>query len=160
MVFDPISLTESVTPVSVVTKLSRGEHSIALKMALHLNEFPLIRQVVEEIPYKNIVHVSRGVAGEQLERLLQAVARIAETSPHIEFYLEWCVQLLSCHGVHIEQNRVRYMKALRSLFKSINTRSADLTKMGEENRYMLEFVESQAKLVREKALLENETSQM
>ncbi len=57
MIFDPISLTEAITPGAVTSKLHAGDYAIALRMAVHLNEFALIKRVLEETPYASI-HVS------------------------------------------------------------------------------------------------------
>ena len=57
MIFDPISISESITPGRIEQKLSNGEYSIALRMALFLNEHHIIENVVDHIPYKSIEFV-------------------------------------------------------------------------------------------------------
>lgn len=147
MMFDPISLTESVTPAAVETKLATGEYGIALRMALHLNEFALVKQVLEDTPYGSIQHVVRSIGPEQLERLLQFIAKIMDGSPHIEFYLQWCLQLLQTHGLQMDKRRGSFMQAFRSMHKSVQTRHDELKTICNENRYTLEFIEGQANLV-------------
>jgi periodic tryptophan protein 2 len=146
MIFDPISLTEAITPAAVSSKILDGEYGLALKMALHLNESSLVQNVLDETPYKSISQVVRSVGKEHLERLMQCIARVASESPHIQFYLQWCLQLLQCHGQYIDQHRSTYMRALRATHKAVQTRYDELKPI-EQNSYMLGFVEQHAQLV-------------
>lgn len=152
MIFDPISLTESVTPAAVETKLATGEYGVALRMALHLNEFALVKEVLEDTPYTSITHVVRSIGPEQLERLLQSIAKIMDKSPHIEFYLQWCLQLLQTHGRHMDKYRSSFMRAFRSMHKSVQTRHDELKTICNENRYTLDFIQDQARLVQDEAM--------
>ena len=146
MIFDPISLTEAVTPSAIFAKLKSKDYAIALKMAIHLNEFALVKEVMEDTPYDSIPHVVRTVGPEHLERLMQFLSKIMSTSPHIEFYLHWCLQLLQCHGVHIEKHRGSFMRAFRALHKAIESRYGEFKTVCDENRYKLEVVIDQAAL--------------
>lgn len=153
MIFDPISLTESVTPDAVIDKLEIGEYGLALKMALYLNEFKLVRRVLENTPYASIPHVVRAIGPEQLEALLQVLGKIMDGgSPHIEFYLEWCLNLLQTHGMHMDKHRGKFMRAFRSVHKSVQTKHDELKTICNENRYNLDFVEDQARLVASRAV--------
>jgi len=58
MIFDPIALTEAITPAAVEAKLAAAEYSMALRMAIHLNEFALVKNVLEETPLS--FYFSRG----------------------------------------------------------------------------------------------------
>eukprot|EP00980_Cylindrotheca_fusiformis_P012699 scaffold3103_cov136-Cylindrotheca_fusiformis.AAC.37 len=156
MIFDPISLTESVTPDAVVSKLALGEHGLALRMALHLNEFTLVKQVLEETPYESIALVVRGIGPDQLERLLQFIAKIMDKSPHVEFYLQWSVELLQTHGFHMDKHRGSFMRAFRSMHKSVQTRHDELKTICNDNRYTLDFVGDQARLVEESQIMETD----
>jgi periodic tryptophan protein 2 len=44
MIFYPIYLTEAITHVAVETRLAVGDFGIALQMAIHLNEYALVKQ--------------------------------------------------------------------------------------------------------------------
>lgn len=147
MVFDPISLTEAITPGAVQAKLVAQDFGLALRMSLHLNEFELIRSVLEDTPYKSIPHVVRSVGPEQLERLLQCLGKIAEASPHLEFYLQWCLQLLQTHGLHLEKHRGTFMRAFRALHRVWATKHDDLNNMCNDNRYTLAFVQDHGTLM-------------
>lgn len=53
LVFDPYQLSVEVTPKSIRDHLQTNDFSPALLMALKLNEFPLIHEVLERIPIKD-----------------------------------------------------------------------------------------------------------
>ena len=146
MIFDPISLTEAITPAAVETRLSSGDYGMALRMSVHLNEYALVKEVLENTPYASIGHVVRSVGPEQLEKLLQFVSKSMENSPHIEFYLQWCLQLLQTHGMQIDKQRGSFMRALRSMHKTVQTRHDELKTICDENKYTLAFVENQTEL--------------
>jgi len=147
MIFDPISLTEAITPAAVESKLAAGEYSIALRMAIHLNEFALVKNVVEETPFRSISHVARSVGPDQLERLLQFVTKVMTDSPHIEFYLQWCLELLQTHGKHMDRHRGSFMRAFRAMYKVIATKHDELKTICNENKYTLDFIQDQATML-------------
>merc|ERR1712166_1300041 len=94
MLFDPISLTEAITPAAVEIKLLNKDYSMALRMSIHLNEYKLMKQVLEEIPYGSVPSVVKTISSEQLERLMNTIAKIMDTSPHVQYYLRWCLEKL------------------------------------------------------------------
>lgn len=147
MIFDPISLTESITPDAVESRLARGDYALALRMAVHLNEFALVKEVLEETPYASITHVVRTIGPEHLERLMQFLAKIFETTPHIEFYLQWGLEMLKTHGLHMDKHRGSFMRSFRAMHKMVQARYDELKTICNENRYNLDFVENQARLI-------------
>lgn len=146
MMFDPLSLTEAITPAAVETKLAGGNYSMALRMAAHLNEFALVQQVLEGIPYGSIAAVVRTVGPEHLERLMNVIAKVMETSPHIQFYLTWCLEMLRTHGLYMDKRRSSFMRAFRAMHRVVQTRHDEIKTICNENRYTLDFIESQAQL--------------
>lgn len=143
MIFDPIGLTEDITPDVVQTKVKIGEFSLALRMALHLNEASLIREVMDHVPFNAIPLVVRSFERAEpstLERLLQNLAQIMAKSPHLEYYLRWCLEMLQTHGLYMERHRGTFMRCFRALHKSIQMRYDDLIRVSDGNRYMLEFL--------------------
>lgn len=147
MIFDPIALSEAITPLAVATRIDRKEYGIAVRMALHLNEFSLLKQVLEATPYASIPHVVRTIGKEHLDRFMQFIAKIFPESPHIEFYLQWTLEILQTHGLQLEKERGLYMRCFRALFKAINARHEELKKVGDENLFALQFLEDHADLV-------------
>ena len=151
MHFDPISLSEEITPTSIQTKLASGECSTALRMALHLNESALVKEVLEDTPYSSIPHVVRTIGPEHLERLIQFVAKSMAESPHVEFYLQWCQELLQTHGMHMEKSRGPFMRALRAMYKVVQIRHIEMKTISDSNKYSLAFIENQSQLLIDKA---------
>ena len=147
LIFDPISLTQEITPSAVEAKVNAREFGLALRMALHLNEFSLVKEVLEVTPYSSIAHVVRSIGVEHLERLLQYVGKNFANTPHLEFYLEWILELLQTHGIQMEKQRGTYMRAFRALFQVVSARHEELKRMCDENRFSLCFLEDHAMLV-------------
>jgi periodic tryptophan protein 2 len=146
MLFDPISLTEAITPAAVESKLEQKHYSMALRMALHLNEHMLIKQVLEEIPYSSIAAVAKTIGPEQLERLMNTIAKVMETSPHVQYYLSWSLEMLKTHGVHMDKQRSSFMRAFRAMHKIVQTKHDEVKTICNQNRYTLDFIECQASL--------------
>jgi periodic tryptophan protein 2 len=147
MIFDPISLTEEITPGAVHSNLRSGNHSVALLISLHLNEFTLVKQVLEETPFNSIPHVVKAIGHEHLERLLQYISKIMLESPHLEFYTQWCLELLQGHGMYMEKHRTTFMRAFRAMHRSVQIHHDDLRKICDDNKYLLDVMEDQSKLV-------------
>jgi periodic tryptophan protein 2 len=143
MIFDPIALTEEITPGSVQSNLRSGNYSVALLISLHLNEFALVRQVLEETPFASIPHVVKSVSHEHLERLMQYIAKCMSDSPHLEFYMQWSMEMLKTHGLFLEKHRNTYMRAFRAMHRTVQTHHNELKRICDENRYTLDYVEDQ-----------------
>ena len=151
MIFDPIALTEAITPSAVEAKLASAEYSLALRMSIHLNEFALVKNVLEQTPYSSISHIVRSVGPDQLERLIQFVTKIlADGSPHVEFYLQWCLELLQIHGRHMERHRGSFLRAFRTMHKVVGCQQLELKTICDDNRYKLAFLQDQATLLLER----------
>ena len=54
LIFDPFELDEEATPKATRQYLRQSVYDIALSMALRLNEPDLIREVLEQIPMKEV----------------------------------------------------------------------------------------------------------
>jgi periodic tryptophan protein 2 len=139
-------LTEAITPAAVEANLQAKSYSMALRMALHLNESVLVQQVLEGIPYVSISVVVRSVGPERLERLMNIVAKAMENSPHIQYYLHWCMELLRTHGLYMDKNRSSFLRAFRAMYKVVQSRYDELKTICNENRYTLDFIEDQISL--------------
>ena len=64
-----------------------------------------------------------------LEKLLTFLADCLDNSPHLQFYLHWCTQLLTIHGDNLKENFSSIMTAVRDLQKSILQKQADIGRM-------------------------------
>jgi periodic tryptophan protein 2 len=159
-IFDPISMNEAITPASIEQKLSSREYSMALRMALNLNEPHIIQTVLESVPYASIAFVCRSISFDKnhslhqqpLEILLQSLAKMLDESPHIEFFIQWSLELLRIYGLDLDRHRNRFMRALRVLHKSVLSKRMDFNGFCNENKYMLDFLESHAVLMQQEPL--------
>ncbi|EED95425.1 WD40-repeat protein [Thalassiosira pseudonana CCMP1335] len=147
MIFDPLALTEGVTPSAVQSNLREGKYGMALLMSLHLNEFALVKSVIEDTPFESISTVVRSIGQEHLSQLIQFMSKCMEDSPHVEYYLQWCLELLQTHGLFMEKNRGKYLRSFRALFRVVQSRYVDLKAICDDNKYSLEFLENQANLL-------------
>ncbi|KAL7543380.1 hypothetical protein ACHAWF_007377 [Thalassiosira exigua] len=147
MIFDPLALTEAVTPSAVQMNIRKGKYGAALLMSLHLNELALVKSVIEDTPYESISSVVRSIGQEHLGQLIQFLSKCMENSPHIDFYLQWCLDLLQTHGLFMERNRGKYLRSFRALFRVVQSQHVDLRAICDKNKYSLEFLENQAKLL-------------
>lgn len=144
--FDPTTaLTENTTPSSVLADLAAKRYGRALLSALHLNETALLQRVVEDVPYPRIAHVVRILTHERsVARLMQCLATMLQESPHVEFCLQWCMELLRQHG-RMAETYPRVRRACRAMYVAVAER-ASLVKHCEESKFALDFIQDQANL--------------
>jgi periodic tryptophan protein 2 len=147
MLFDPIALTEAITPAAVQSNLRAQKYGVALIMSMHLNEATLVQQVLDATPYASITHVVRSVSPEHLERLMNFITNTMIDSPHLEFYLQWCLELLKTHGMYLQKHRQKYMRAFRTMSKILQTKHDEWRTLCDHNRYTLEFILDQGHLL-------------
>lgn len=147
MIFDPMALTEAVTPAAVRTNIRKGKYGMALLMSLHLNEFALVKSVIEDTPYESIASVVQSIGQQHLSNLIQFLSKCMEDSPHVEYYLQWCLELLQTHGLFMEKNRGKHLRSFRALFRVVQSKYVDLKAICNDNKYSLDFLENQANLL-------------
>ena len=137
MVFDPVALTEEVTPSAVASNIAKGLHGQALAMALLLNENNLIEAAVDGVPNGSIPLVCRGISREHFDRFLQFLAKKVASTPHIEFYLNWLLAFSKAHAGALEGSRgVKHRSSLKSLFKAVKSRQLELRVCLNENAHV------------------------
>ncbi|EDW09717.1 periodic tryptophan protein 2 homolog [Drosophila mojavensis] len=134
VVFDPFDLTLEVTPKAVHEALKSEEFTKALVMSLKLNEPNLVTLVLERVPYRDIELLCADLSPDIAQRLLQHLARLLQSSPHIEFYLQWSCCLLNTHG---NRDDVFQHTALLGLHESISRKYEMLNKICDYNKYTI-----------------------
>eukprot|EP01018_Ginkgo_biloba_P039807 Gb_23048 [translate_table: standard] len=139
-VFDPTDLDIDVTPEAVDAALGQGQHLRALVLALRLNEASLIRKCVLYVPPKDVVTVAAAIPSSYLRRLFEVFAEYLESSPHLEFLLQWCQELCKAHGQTIQQHCKDLLPALRSLQKALTRLHQDLADTCSSNEYLLQYL--------------------
>lgn len=140
MTFDPSDLGVDVTPASVTKRLKLKDYSAALLMSLSLNETPLIEKVIEATPRDHLQLVVRCIPLHRLHRVLELVAICIGRSPQLEFYLLWAQTLLTVHGRYLRSRGTKLLPSFRALQKTATAQYTDISKICEENQYMLEYL--------------------
>ena len=64
-----------------------------------------------------------------MDKLLPFLAERLDSSPHLQFYLHWCTQLLTVHGGRLKERSSSIMAVVRDLQKSILQKQSDMGKM-------------------------------
>ncbi|TVY52781.1 Periodic tryptophan protein 2-like [Lachnellula cervina] len=142
--FDPVDLDLAVTPASTLHVLHKERDYLkALVMAFRLNEAPLIRQVFEAIPHKNISLVVEETPVVYIPRLLRFVAMQTEESPHLEFCLLWVQAILVAHGQWVSDNRGAVDAELRIVSRAVGKIRNELRRLADENVYTIDYLLSQ-----------------
>jgi hypothetical protein len=63
-------------------------------------------------------------------------------TPHLHYYLTWSAALLQAHEAVVSLNHAFFRPALQTLMKSINAHRLELSKMCNENQYVMEFLDA------------------
>uniref|UniRef100_A0A671RII0 Periodic tryptophan protein 2 homolog n=1 Tax=Sinocyclocheilus anshuiensis TaxID=1608454 RepID=A0A671RII0_9TELE len=108
LVFDPYDLDMDVTPASIRQQMKKKEWASAILLSFRLNEMPLIREVLEAVPYDQITVVCSSLPDVYVDKLLNFVASTLEKSNHLQFYLSWAQCLLTLHGQKLKNRSAAY----------------------------------------------------
>ncbi|XP_063909715.1 periodic tryptophan protein 2 homolog [Zophobas morio] len=138
LVFDPWDLQIGITPQAVKNCLRDGDNLNALTMAMKLNEAPLIQEVMENIPVKDVELIVAALSEQYVHRLLLIVSSALDSSRHLEYYLIWAQNLLTIHGPKIApQKNMAYLLALE---KSLHRKYEQISKICEFNKFTIQYV--------------------
>lgn len=143
-IFDPYELEAGVTPSSLRRSLVQGHHQEALMQALKLNNKQLIAEVIETTPPASIGLVAAQLPINYVELLLMHIAKLLESTVHIEFYMKWITALLRGHGPVLKTHMAGADRAisstLRDLQRNVGRHYQNLVKICDHNKYMIKFV--------------------
>ncbi|KAM0938311.1 putative transcription factor WD40-like family [Dioscorea sansibarensis] len=139
-VFDPTDLDIDVTPEAVNEALLAEDPQRALLLSLRLNEDSLIKECIFSVNPLDIKAVSLSISFKYMQRLIEALADLLESCPHLEFILQWCQDLCEAHGHSIQQNSRSLLPSLRSMQKAITRIHEDLSDICSSNEYMLQYL--------------------
>uniref|UniRef100_A0A8C5QIE7 PWP2 small subunit processome component n=1 Tax=Leptobrachium leishanense TaxID=445787 RepID=A0A8C5QIE7_9ANUR len=137
--FDPFQLDEEVTAGAVRRALRSGQWTLALVMAMRLNEQPLLQEALESVPCADVPVLCSSLPELYVERLLVFLATQIERTRHLQFYLTWAHQLLMLHGQKMKNRSVSLLPAIHSLQKSIQGHFTEISKLCDWNRYNMKF---------------------
>lgn len=145
LLFDPFGLEVGITEDTVRERVRDGEFLDALIQSIKMNEASLVREVLESIPAEDIPFVSSSMPPVYLEPVLRHIALGLDTSPHLEFYLDWSSNLLRDHGVLIKNtcSKAGSMQAvLRLLSRNLSRHLEDIGKVVDTCRHTLSLITS------------------
>ncbi|KAK1578836.1 hypothetical protein Q3G72_033482 [Acer saccharum] len=111
-----------------------------LILSLRLNEDSLIKECIFAVGPVNIPTVASSIPHRYMQRLIEALAELLESCPHLEFILRWCQELCKSHGSSIQQNSRNLLPSLKSLQKAITRIHQDLADTCSSNEYMLRYL--------------------
>ena len=141
--FDPFDLAIEITPENILSVLHKEKDYLqALVMAFRLNEASVVGQVYNHIPVSSLSLVVKQLPVLYLPRLLRFVAQTADESPRLEFNLKWIEAILVGHGIYLKENAARLAPELRAIQKSITRLQTELTRLTQDNVYMLDYLMS------------------
>ncbi|XP_077866137.1 LOW QUALITY PROTEIN: periodic tryptophan protein 2 homolog [Saccoglossus kowalevskii] len=146
MTFDPYDLTVDVTPDTIRSNLFTKDYSNALMLSFKLNEKNLIEEVVESIPPSEVELICQNLPEVYVDKMLTFVATQLECSRHLEYYLDWCVKLLTLHGSQLKARAGSVMSIITSVQKSVSTKYDDLAKLCDSNKYTMQYISFIGKL--------------
>jgi len=138
--FDPFLLDTNITPQSIRASIESGAFSKSLIDAFKLNEKPLVRESIEQIPVKDIDLIVKQWPIMFLKRLMNHIALEMENSKHLEFYIKWSKSIFLQHGTYIKDNCKDLMPVLNLLIKNVGRKSEDLSKVCEHNKYTVKYL--------------------
>ncbi|XP_056110253.1 PWP2 small subunit processome component isoform X3 [Rhinichthys klamathensis goyatoka] len=145
LVFDPYDLDMDVTPSSIQRQVTKKEWASAILLSFRLNEIPLIREVLEAVPYDQITVVCSSLPDVYVDKLLNFVASTLEKSNHLQFYLSWAQCLLTLHGQKLKNRSGAILPTVQQLLKSIQRHSDDLSKLCDWNIYNIRYAAALSK---------------
>ncbi|KAI4175546.1 MAG: hypothetical protein LQ343_001537 [Gyalolechia ehrenbergii] len=141
--FDPFDLGLDITRASALTSLEERQYLRALVMGFRLNESSLLKRIFEAIPLTEIRRLVKELPTVYLTRLIRLVAQTTDASPHLERNLRWIETLLSTHGPYLKDHMTALSQELRAAQRVIGAIQTDLTRVADENAYVLDYVLAQ-----------------
>ncbi|XP_071445521.1 periodic tryptophan protein 2 homolog [Hetaerina americana] len=158
LVFDPFFLDIGITPETVKGTLKKREYSKALMMAVKLNEQNITMEVLEGVPPDEIELCVKSLPDMYVERILKFIATSMESTPHLEFYLDWVRHMLLVHGTKLKTGSPLLSPTLLTLQKNITRKTEHLQKLCDFNKYTLKYVQRLGELHDSKVKIEEADS--
>ncbi|KAK1579033.1 hypothetical protein Q3G72_035076 [Acer saccharum] len=116
-IFDPSDLDIDVT--TELKALNEDQPSRVLTLSLRVSEDSLIKKCIFAVGPVDIPAVASSISHRYMQRLIEALAELLESCPHLEFILRWYQELCKSHGSSIQQNSRNLLPSLKSLQKAI-----------------------------------------
>ena len=133
MIFDPINITEDVTPKSIIAAVKQEKFGQALLMSLHLGETKILSEVYRSVPFEEIELVAKSIPSVYINKIMTLVAEELENTGSVELNLKWVLALLSSHSDRLQKHAPQYIASFRALQKAIAKQQKTLGLMCREN---------------------------
>ena len=138
LLFDPVDLDENVTPDLIRSIIiDHCEYGKAFKLALHLGEISLIKEIYRSIPWESIHLVATSIPVIYLNKVIDIVAEELTGDTQIERHLSWALTLLTTHHVYLNSESSHFMISFRKLQKGVGKHFKDISKLCNDNMYRL-----------------------
>lgn len=138
--FNPIELDLDTTPQNCLQYLHKlNEYNKSLIISLRINDRKLIEYVLFNIPINHIILVVRSLPMYSIQRLLEIIAIIIDTSKHIEFLLRWLLCIIMIHGKYIKKSGPLCISSCRALLRVLLNIHKDLSYVCDTNQYLLQY---------------------
>jgi hypothetical protein len=152
--FRPVKLTYELTPQRVYQTLKEGNYAEAMLQALQLNDDDVLRSVFYGVAGNMIDFTSAQIPAGNLGQMLELVAAEMLRGKHFEFCLRWTLALMLKHALTIE--RVGLVPQLREIARAISDKSTDLKRIGDQNKYTMQYLQSMASQKRRLEVIKEE----
>jgi periodic tryptophan protein 2 len=145
LLFSPVELDQAITPQNIYSAIGNDSYALALNMALHLGEQPVLLVAVTAVPQDSIGFVVKSLDLNMLAAMASFLAGQLNSSPDLGYYLEWVVQLLRTHGPYIQSTRANLVVAesLRSLLRACVIHEKELVRITQDNLFAASYLAAQ-----------------
>jgi periodic tryptophan protein 2 len=138
--FNPFDLDMDVYPENVQKELLKKNYTMAMIMAVKLNDDEILRKTTNQIPSDAIEIVVRGFPDKYLANLLAFLSSEIEKNTNLEKILTWCKSLLLYQGKTLKNKSGKFQTHLRAILRNIKRSS--ILDVVRENEYTLEYLSS------------------
>ena len=143
LAFDPFDLDIEITPKTILQAMQQEEFLKGLVMAVKLAEKDLLVQVLEvKLPHYLTQRLAADFPIAYLKKFLSFLGARLESTPHVEFYMVWILNLFRAHSQYIRLNAVEFLPVLRNIHKNSHLLFSNLRHVCDNNQYSLSFLSS------------------
>lgn len=157
--FNPFEIDESVTLENIIAKVQNEEHLTALVLALRLNIAEVTDTVYRCVPVASVSLIVAHMPEMLLLKLLQFIATEVENSREIHWAMVWLENILKYHGSKfVKQSALQspLRSCLLQLFSSLQFVDTSLSRVCNENSYLMQFMINQHVKEQERKALADE----
>lgn len=80
-------------------------------------------------PWISVAVIVQDIPDKYVDKLLESLGGLMESSPHVQFYLQWCLEILTLHGPALKMRSKSVVASCTALQKALTQRHDKLRKM-------------------------------